>query len=212
MTSSRLLPTVVLTALTTLALAACSGNTPKLPTNSPAPATSPSAAASPTQAAVAYKYVDLDLCEMTDVAPLSSLKLTLKSKKRSVPLGYTKGQAESCLREFTTADGHVARLTVEAIPAKSTDAAEAVYAAAAQGMQVDGPVTGAWEQGEAATLNTTEGSKQAQYLIHVRTGNLHLKVWLAVGGDSYVAKDKLAGPAKAFTDAAYKTVAQHWKA
>lgn len=211
MTSSRLLLPVVLTALTTLALTACTGGTPT-PTTSSAPAASPSAAASPTAAALAYRYVDLDLCTVTDLAPLAGLKLTLKEKKRTLPLGRTKGEGEACLHEFTTAGGDVARLTVEAIPAKSVAEAEGIYKAAAQGMQADGTVAGAWEQGEAATLNTTEGSKQTQYLVHVRSGNLTLKVWLAVNGDSYAAKDTLATPAKAIAEKAYTSVTQYWKA
>jgi len=212
MTSSRRHLPVVLAALTTLALAACTGGTPTSTASSAVPAGSPSATASPTRAAAAYRYVDLDLCTVTDLAPLAGLKLTLKEKKRSLPLGRNQGEGETCLHEFTTAGGDVARLTVEAVLAKTMAEAEVIFPVAARGMQSDGSLTGGWDQGEAATLNTLEGSKQTQYLVHLRSGNLYLRVWLAVNGDSYVAKDKLAGPAKAIAEQTYATVTRYWKA
>ncbi|MEV4410984.1 hypothetical protein [Catellatospora sp. NPDC049609] len=207
MTSLRLVPL----ALTALSLAACAGGTPT-PGASTAAATPSAAAASPSAAAAAYRYSDLDLCAATDLAPLAGLKLTVQDERRTAPAGHRKGEGEACLHEMKTAGGHTARLTVEAIPAASADAADAIYRAVEQdAMKADGAVAGPWEQGAGRTLDTTQGYRHSEYLVHGVSGNLHVSVWLAVGGDEYTPKEKLAPLVKAVAEQVHGTVARAWR-
>lgn len=206
MTMLRVLPL----ALTALSLAACTGGTPTpAPTGS---ATTSAAAASPSAATAAYRYADLDLCAATDLAPLAGLKLTVKEKRRTVPAGHSKGEGEACLHEMTTPGGDIARLTVDAIPAGSADEAQALYRSVEQDeMKADGAVAGPWEQGGGRTLDTTDGYRHSEYLVHTRSGNLHISVWLAVGGDAYTPKEQLAPAVKAIAEQTYATVTRAWK-
>jgi hypothetical protein len=162
--------------------------------------------------ALTFRYSDLDLCAAIDLAPLADLKLAVQDKRRTVPAGHTKGEGEACLHEMKTADGKTARLTVEAIPAESVDAASALFRGVEQdSMKSDGAVAGPWEQGAGRTLDTQVGYKHSEYLVHVRSENLYLSVWLAVGGDSYAAKDKLAPKVQALAEATFTTVTRFWK-
>src|SRR5687767_15645572 len=92
---------VITVALTALSLAACTATPGSAPTT---PGTS-GAAPSPSAAAQAYRYADLDLCAVTDLAPLADLKLTVQSKRRALPMGRKQGEAESCLHEMKTQGG-----------------------------------------------------------------------------------------------------------
>lgn len=208
MTSLRVLPLV----LAALSLAACSAGTPtsSSSTTGSTPSTTPSTVAS--SSPPSYRYADLDLCAALDLAPLAPLKLTVKDKRRAVPAGHTKGEGEACLHEMRTSSGDIARLTVEAIPAESVDEARGIYRAVEQdSMKPDGAVAGPWEQGAGRTLDTAEGYKHSEYLVHVLSGNLHVSVWLAVGGDAYTPKEELAPVVKAMTEQTYATVTTAWK-
>ncbi|MBO4161479.1 hypothetical protein [Micromonospora antibiotica] len=54
-----------------------------------------------------------------------------------------------------------------------------------------GAAQGAGEPAEAFTERSTPGFKRAEYMVHARTGNLPVKVWLTVGGDEYVSSSVL---------------------
>ena len=196
-------------ALTVLSLAACSGGTPVPPPTDPA---TPPPAVAPSQSPLAaYRHSELDLCAATDLAPLAALKLTVKDKRRKVPPGY-KGEGELCLHEMTTSSGHIARLTVEAIPAASVDEAQGIYRAVERDpMRADGAVAGLWERGEGRTLDTVDGYQQSQYLVHTLSANLHISVWLTVGGDAYTPKEELAPMVEAIAAETYATVTRAWK-
>jgi hypothetical protein len=199
-------------ALTVLSLAACTGGTPApSPTD---PVTTPPAVAPSETPLVAYRHSDLDLCAATDLAPLAALKLTVQEKRRRVPPGYRKGGGEMCLHEMTTPSGHVARLTVEAIPAKSVEEAQGIYRGVQQreSMKADGAIAGPWEQSEGRTLDTLEGGdKQSQYLVQTLSGNLYISIWLAVGGNAYTPKEKLAPMVEAIAAETYATTTRAWK-
>ncbi|GAA3769731.1 hypothetical protein GCM10022225_65670 [Plantactinospora mayteni] len=197
-------------ALTVLSLAACTEGTPAPPPA--AEATTPPATATSQSPLPAYRYSDLDLCAATDLAPLAALKLTLKEKRRAAPDGYRKGEGEACLHEMTTSSGDIARLTVEAIPAKSADEAQGIYRTLdREPMKLDGAVAGPWEQGEGRTLDTVESYKHSRYQVQALSGNLYVSVWLAVGGDAYTPKEKLAPIVEAIAAETYATVARAWK-
>jgi len=59
-------------------------------------------------------------------------------------------------------------------------------------MTPDGALAGVGEEAEGFTKQSEPGYKYAEYLIHARRGNLVVKVWLAVGGNAFTPKDKLA--------------------
>ncbi|SCG38315.1 hypothetical protein GA0070614_0502 [Micromonospora coxensis] len=69
-----------------------------------------------------------------------------------------------------------------------------------------GPVTGVGEEAEAFTKQSTPGFKYAEYMVHSRTGNLVVKVWLAVGGDSFTPTATLAAKAVAILSATRSAV------
>ena len=159
-----------------------------------------------------YQYAVVDLCTKADLAPLAALKLTVQEKRNSLPPGYSEGEAEMCLHEMTTADGHIARLTLTAIVAESAADAQREF----QGTQRDklkpaGPVPGPWQQGVARTLDTTAGFKHTEYAVHALDGNLYLSVWLAVGGDSYTPAKELEPVVAKIAETTFATVAQAWK-
>jgi len=203
-------PRVLAIAVSLLSLAACSAGTPpSTPAASAAVATTSKPAAA---SATVYSYSELDLCAVTDLKPLADLKLTLQDKRRALPSGRKKGEGEACLHEMKTSSGQIARLTVEAILAKSADEATSIYRAATQdSMKSDGVVAGLGEQAEGRWLDTESGYKHSEYLVHARNGNLHISVWLAVGGSSFTPKETLAPKVKAVAEATYATVTSTWK-
>ncbi|MCI4066102.1 hypothetical protein MRQ36_27565 [Micromonospora sp. R77] len=93
-----------------------------------------------------------------------------------------------------TAAGYQANLRVEASTPETVEDARRLYRATRDvtGMTPVGPVSGAGEEAEAFTKQSTPGFKYAEYMVHARAGNLVVKVWLAVGGTSYVSASMLA--------------------
>lgn len=154
-----------------------------VPTAAP---TAPSSAA-----ALTYTATELDLCERTDLAPLADLELTV-TRFDLQSLAGRPGAA--CLFEMRTKDGHQANLRVEASTPTTAEEAGQLYRATRQatGMTPAGPVTGVGEEAEAFTKQSTPGFSYAEYMVHARTGNLVVKVWLAVGGDSFIPTATLA--------------------
>ena len=100
----------------------------------------------------------------------------------------------ACLFEMRTKGGYQANLRVEASTLATADEARQLYRGTrrATGMTPAGAVPGLGEEAEAFTKRSSPGFKYAEYMVHARTGNLVVKVWLAVGGDSYVANSVLA--------------------
>ncbi|ODB75073.1 hypothetical protein DLJ60_08975 [Micromonospora chalcea] len=100
----------------------------------------------------------------------------------------------ACLFEMRTKAGYQANLRVEASTLATADEARQLYRGTrrATGMTPAGVVPGVGEEAEAFTKRSSPGFKYAEYMVHARTGNLVVKVWLAVGGDSYVANSALA--------------------
>ncbi len=100
----------------------------------------------------------------------------------------------ACLFEMRTKGGYQANLRVEASTLTTADEARQLYRGTrwATGMTPSGAVPGVGEEAEAFTTRSTPGFKYAEYMVHARTGNLVVKVWLAVGGDSYVSTSVLA--------------------
>lgn len=166
------------------------------------PATPASPAAS---TADLYAAADLDLCAKTDRAPLADLKLTVRGTDPKPP---PSAPGSACLFEMRTADGHEASLRVEAATPSSADQARQLYQATADvsGMSRDAAVTGLGEQAEGFAKQSDPGFKYAEYLIHAQTGNLVVKVWLAVGGDSYVPKRTLAAAVREIAGATLQLV------
>jgi hypothetical protein len=200
------LPNVIAIVLAVVSMAGCTGQAPEPASSRPEmPRPTPSAAA------LTYRYSALDLCALTDLGPLAALKLTVQEKRRAAPSGR-KGEAEACLYEMGTQSGDIARLSVEAVPAKSLDEAQIIYGAAEHNsMKPDGQITGLGEQAEGRTLDTELGYRHSEYMIHLRSQNLHLAVWLAVGGASFTPKETLAPKVKAISEATFAAVARAWQ-
>ncbi len=169
--------------------------TPPADASTPAPA-----ASSPAAPAPAYTAAGLDLCERTDLAPLADLRLTVTRSDPKPPAGRP---GAACLFEMRTRDGYQANLLVEASTPATADVARQLYRGTreATGMTPAGPVTGVGEEAEAFTKQSTPGFRYAEYMVHARTGNLVVKVWLAVGGDSFVPAETLAGRSRTILEA-----------
>ncbi|MBQ1019782.1 hypothetical protein KBX71_18195 [Micromonospora sp. D93] len=148
------------------------------------------------------------MCKRTDLRPLAELSLTVARTDPKPPLGQP---GASCLFEMRTKDGHQANLRVEAATPASEQEARLLYRATAQVtvMTPAGVITGVGDEAEAFTRRSEPGFKYAEYMVRARTGNLVVKVWLAVGGASYAATETLASKALTLlkaTQAAVPTV------
>ncbi|MGC4864705.1 hypothetical protein ACLQ3B_04620 [Micromonospora sp. DT53] len=163
-------------------------------TSSPAPAVGPS-----------YDATNLDLCRRTDLTPLADLSVRVARTDPKPPLAR---QGSSCLFEMRTADDHQANLLVEASSLTSTEEAERLYTATQQvtGMTADGPVADVGEEAEGFLKRSDPGFKYTEYMLHARAANLVVKVWLAVGGDSYLPKEALAAKALTILKATFTAV------
>ncbi|SCL58363.1 hypothetical protein GA0070604_3816 [Micromonospora eburnea] len=136
---------------------------------------------------------------------LADLELTVRRTDPSPPAGRP---AAACLFEMRTKTGYEANLRVEASTPETVEEARQLYRGTrgATGMNPAGAVTGVGEEAEAFTKQSTPGFKYAEYMVHARTGNLVVKVWLAVGGESYVPTSTLAAKALAVVRATQSAV------
>ncbi|MBQ1009382.1 hypothetical protein KBX53_00100 [Micromonospora sp. M51] len=134
------------------------------------------------------------MCKRTDLRPLAELSLTVTRTDPKPPLGQP---GAACLFEMRTKDGHQANLRVEAATPVSEQEARLLYRATAQVtvMTPAGAISGVGDEAEAFTRRSEPGFKYAEYMVRARTGNLVVKVWLAVGGASYAATETLASKA-----------------
>ncbi|MEV1154810.1 hypothetical protein AB0J27_05300 [Micromonospora chokoriensis] len=121
----------------------------------------------------------------TDVKVVADLAPEVTRKDPWAPLARP---GAACLFEMRTRAGYQANLRVEASTLAMADEARQLYRGTrrATGITPAGAVPGVGEEAEAFTKRSTPGFKYAEYMVHARTGNLVVKVWLAVGGDSYV--------------------------
>ncbi|PYC65560.1 hypothetical protein C7C45_28230 [Micromonospora arborensis] len=131
------------------------------------------------------------MCKRTDLRPLADLSLTVARTDPTPPLGRP---GVACLFELRTKDGHEANLRVEASTPVSAEEARLLYRSTGQVtvMTPVGVIAGVGDEAEAFTRRSEPGFKYAEYMVHARMGNLVVKVWLAVGGASYVATETLA--------------------
>ncbi|WP_285796109.1 hypothetical protein [Micromonospora sp. NBRC 107095] len=139
---------------------------------------------------------------------MAELSLTVARTDPKPPLGQP---GASCLFEMRTKDGYQANLRVEASTPVSEQEARLLYRATAQVtvMTPAGAITGVGDEAEAFTRRSEPGFKYAEYMVRARTGNLVVKVWLAVGGTSYAATETLVSKALTLlkaTQAAVPTV------
>ncbi|MEU5961927.1 hypothetical protein ABZ777_12055 [Micromonospora parva] len=209
MSASAGVSRLVVALVAVLAAAACDGASAPAGAPTAGPATSSVASTAPTASAgPTYRAQDLQLCKRTDLRPLAELSLTVARTDPKPPLGQP---GASCLFEMRTKDGHQANLRVEASTPASEQEARLLYRATAQVtvMTPAGVITGVGDEAEAFTRRSEPGFKYAEYMVRARTGNLVVKVWLAVGGVSYAATDTLASKALTLlkaTQAAVPTV------
>ncbi|MEU8158793.1 hypothetical protein [Micromonospora parva] len=163
-------------------------------TSSPAPAVGPS-----------YDATNLDLCRRTDLKPLAALSVRVARTDPKPPLAR---QGSSCLFEMRTADDHQANLLVEASSLTNAEEAGRLYRATQQvtAMTADGPVADIGEEAEGFLKRSDPGFKYTEYMLHARAANLVVKVWLAVGGDSYLPKEALAAKALTILKATFTAV------
>jgi hypothetical protein len=145
-----------------------------------------------------YDAVGVDLCGRTDLTPLNSLSLKVEGTDPTPP---PSGPGAACLFELRPPGGQPANLRVEATTLASADEAGRLYRATQQvtGMTPDGALAGVGEEAEGFTKQSDPGYKYAEYLIHARRNNLVVKVWLAVGGEAFTPKEKLAAVALEIT-------------
>jgi hypothetical protein len=185
-------------ALGVLAAMLCGSACTDEPRRSPAtPGAVDSSAAGPSSPAPAasgptYDAVGLDLCARTDLEPLADLSLVVQTKRAKDP---SSAPGAACVFEMHTRAGYAATLLVEASTLRSAEEAQRLYRAK-QGntvMSQDGTVDGVGDEAEGFTRQSRPGFRNAEYMIHARSGNLVLKVWLAVGGKTFTPKDVLAG-------------------
>ncbi len=188
-------------ALVAVAVAGCSDAEPETPggaATTPEP-TVPATSAQPT----GFTAAELDLCKKTDLAPLAGLDLTVSATDPKPP---PSAPGAACLFTMKTKDGHEASLRVEASTPESVAQATQLYntTSTITDMKEAGPVSGLGEEAEAYTKQADQGYKDSEYLVHARTENLVIKVWLSVGGDKYAPTQSLEGPSK---DIATATIA-----
>ncbi|WP_341720637.1 hypothetical protein QQG74_13580 [Micromonospora sp. FIMYZ51] len=175
-----------------LALGGCDADPPlAAPTTAAETSTGVPGTTSPSPVGRSYTAAELDLCARTDLAVLADLALTVTRTDPKPPAGRP---AAACLFEMRTETGHQANLRVEASTPVTVDEARQLYQGTQQatGMTPAGPVAGVGDEAEAFTKRSTPGFKYAEYMVHARTDNLVVKVWLAVGGESYLPTAKLA--------------------
>ncbi|WP_230394394.1 hypothetical protein [Plantactinospora alkalitolerans] len=174
------------------------GRTPSASATGSAPSASTGAA--PDGSGSTYDAVGLDLCAGTDLAPLADLSLRVEKKNAQAP---RSAPGSACQFNLRTRSGHEATLLVEASTLTSAEEAGRLYKATRDvtAMRPDGAVGGIGDEAEGFSEESDPGFKYSEYMIHARSGNLVLKVWLAVGGTAFTPKDVLAEKTTAITGA-----------
>jgi hypothetical protein len=176
-----------------------SQNPPPTAGTDSSPSTAVTSATTP-PARSTYDATGLDLCNGTDLTSLDSLSLTVERTDPSPP---RSGPGAACLFELRQPGGQPASLRVEATTLATAEEAGRLYRATqgVTGMTPDRTLAGVSEEAEGFTKQSEPGYKYAEYLIHARLGNLVVKVWLAVGGQAFTPKEKLAAVTLSITKA-----------
>jgi hypothetical protein len=189
-----------------LTLSGCTkSDTP--PPSSPQTAQSSAPAASGT----VYKVSSLDLCERTDVKALTTdLKLTVDGTDNSPS---PEGPGSACLWRMKSADGNMSTLRVQAVVHSSADEATRAFQAQQNvtNLKPDGPINGLGDQAEGRTLDSDQGFKQSEYMVHLRTGNMTMKVWISLGAKAFTPKATLAVKMNELARTTLTTVSSAWK-
>ncbi|MDH6465754.1 hypothetical protein M2302_005956 [Micromonospora sp. A200] len=154
---------------------------------------------------LSYTAVNVDLCARTDLGPLADLGVTVTRTDPKPPAGRP---GAACLFEMRTKAGYQANLRVEASTPASEGEARLLYRGTRQatGMTSVGAVANVGEEAEAFTKRSEPGFRYAEYMVHARSGNLVVKVWLAVGAASYTPTQTLAGKSLTFLKATQASV------
>ena len=195
---------VLLVALT---LAGCSEGDTTPPTSSP----QAGASSSPAASGMVFIESPLDLCDKTDIKALSTdLRLTVDSTDNSPP---PEGPGAACIWRMTSADGNLSTLRVQAVVHESEDEATRGFQAqqSVSNMEADGPISGLGDQAEGRALDSDQGFKQSEYMVHLRTGNMTVKTWIILGAKEFTPKQTLATRMDALTRATLTTVSSAFK-
>ncbi|WP_117208605.1 hypothetical protein [Allorhizocola rhizosphaerae] len=198
---------VIIALFVLITASACTEETPASTPPSTGPGAGPTATGGPAQA---YRSKPLDLCQRTDLAPLTELSLKVESTNPEPP---PSGPGSACLWKMKSASGHMASLRVEAVTQGSVDAAQAAFKGQqdVSAMRGDGDIPGLGDQAEGRTQDSEPGFKQSEYMIHMRAGNMTLKVWISVGGNAFTPKDSLKDKMIKLMRTTLATVSEEWK-
>ncbi len=185
-----------------LALSGCAGSRPELtPVATPPspPQTSTDAMDSdPSPTGPSYDAAKLDLCARTDLDHIADLAVTVTGTN---PGPFMGNPDAACLFEMRTETERPVSLKVEVYTPVSADQARLRYQATQQVtvMTPVGAIAGLGDEAEAFYKKSAPGTeyKYTEYLVHSRTGNLVVEVWISVGDDSYLPMSTLAPKALA---------------
>lgn len=155
---------------------------------------------SPVRSAPAFDARSLALCTRIDLRPLAGLSVKVQSSDDKAP---PSAPGSACLFELVAGGGRSASLRVEAATPASVEQAKLLYATTRDVtvMRPDGVVAGIGEEAEGFVRTSGSGRKTSEYMVRARSGNLVIKVWLAVTGTAATPKSTLAPPVRAIASA-----------
>jgi len=185
------LEVTALVAVLGLTLCACRRKRPPAPSVSSTPVPTWTAPiAPPTRSEPMYHAKGVDLCKLTDLSPLSDLKIKidLKDPKRS------HGDA-SCFYKLHTATRRDANLLVDVTTLKSVDEAKDMCRALRKHgvMNHEGSLSGIGDEADGYALEKDKKEYQeAEYMIRARYENMVIEVWLAVFDRPLIPKATLS--------------------
>lgn len=191
-----------------LTLAGCSSS--DTPPPSP-PQTAASSPAPPAASGTTYKQSPLDLCNNTDIkALILDLRLVVDSTDNSPS---AEGPGSACMWRMKSADGNMSTLRVQAVVHSSGDEATRAFQSQqnVSNMKADGPISGLGDQAEGRTLDSDQGFKQSEYMVHLRTGNMTVKAWISLGAKEFTPKQTLATKMTDLAKSTLTTVSSAWK-
>jgi hypothetical protein len=112
-----------------------------------------------------------------------------------------------------SADGNMSTLRVQAVVHSSVDEATRAFQAQqnVSNLKPDGPISGLGDQAEGRTLDSDQGFKQSEYMVHLRTANMTVKVWISLGAKAFTPKQTLAPKMDALARSTLATVSSAFK-
>jgi hypothetical protein len=149
-----------------------------------------------------FDAAGMALCGKADPAPLNGLGLKVRDAVGKVP---PSAPGAACLFELA-GSGRTGSMLVEVATPPSVEEATRLYDAtrSVTVMQPAGDVADLGERAEAFTRRSGSGGTTAEYMIRARSGNLVLKVWLAVNG--FGSEAALAAPVRGVAEATLEQV------